>query len=87
MDRYQLLDYLEGRYILVTYHYAINGEIFTKEKWQKVECGSVYGQYALINLNLHEVGRLEEMARTSLSQVEYEAMVMNWQIQHQVVAG
>lgn len=87
MDRLNLLQALEGKYIPIEFYRVTNGELFNSIEWRKVEHQAVTTQFGQIQLSLYPDKGLEELLRESMSQAEYEAMVMNWQIQHQVVAG
>lgn len=85
-DRYDLLEWLNGRYITVTIHRSIGGVVYADRLWQKVEWQSVRGQYGVINLALYEQGQLEELARESIGQKQYERWYCDQQIAYQRVA-
>lgn len=87
MDRFTLLSQLENRYIPIEFYRTVNGELFNSIEWRRVEYQAVSTQFGQIQLGLYSDEGLEELLRESMSQTEYEAMVMNWQIHHQVVAG
>lgn len=87
MDRIELLQALEGKYIPIEFYRTVNGELFNSIEWRKVEYQTVTTQFGQIQLGLYSDEGLKELLKESMSQVEYEAMVVNWQIQYQAVAG
>lgn len=87
MDRYTLLNQLEGKYIPIEFYRTVNGELFSSIEWRRVEYQAVSTQFGQIQLGLYSDEGLKELLRESMSQTEYEAMVMNWQMEYQKVAG
>lgn len=87
MDRYTLLNQLEGKYIPIEFYRVTNGEVFNSIEWRKVEYQTVSTQFGQIQLGLYSDEGLKELLRESMSQQEYQEMVMNWQMEYQKVAG
>lgn len=87
MNRYDILESLESRYIPVYFHSRIGDEIFADKIWKQVNFGSVIGQYSTINLNLCETAALERMLLESISQEQYEKWYTDQQKEYQKVSG
>lgn len=87
MDRFTLLSQLEGKYIPIEFYRTVNGELFNSIEWRKVEYQTVSTQFGQIQLSLYSDKGLEELLRESMSQQEYQEMVMNQQRELQRVMG
>lgn len=87
MDRFTLLSQLEGKYIPIEFYRTVNGAVFNSVEWRKVEYQAVSTQFGQIQLSIYSDEGLKELLRESMSQAEYEAMVIGWQMEYQKVAG
>lgn len=87
MDRFTLLSQLEGKYIPIEFYRVTNGELFNSIEWRKVEYQAVSTQFGQIQLSLYSNEGLEELLRESMSQQEWQEMVMNQQRELQRVMG
>lgn len=87
MDRFSLLSQLEGKYIPIEFYRTVNGELFNSIEWRRVEYQAVSTQFGQIQLSLYSNDGLEELLRESMSQQEWQEMVMNQQRELQRVMG
>lgn len=87
MDRFTLLSQLEGRYIPIEFYRTVNGELFTSVEWRKVEFQTVSTQFGQIQLGLYSDEGLKELLKESMSQQEWQEMVINQQRELQRVMG
>lgn len=87
MDRFTLLSQLEGKYIPIEFYRTVNGELFNSIEWRRVEYQAVTTQFGQIQLGLYSDEGLKELLKESMSQQEWQEMVMNQQRELQRVMG